>query len=323
MTVEITQDDFRAANTQRPKDRLSFVKWDGKPICAAGAYEDVPMDAYHGQLTVAPSISSSGLRTIWNQSPAHYFLESYLNEAREPPPERPHFSLGRAAHHLLFLGRKGFDAEFVVRPEKWSDWRTKEAKEWRADQIEAGMTIITDAELGHITGMARSLAKHPLVKAGILDGAVERSMVFQHHTGVWLKSRPDCIPNDSGDTADLKTVTSVSADSLRRSLRDYGYHVQAALAGMAMKATLDIEMTSFSLVWVEKTPPYCCRVTAFTPEDLLRGQMQVDVAARIFGECLTSGDWPGPGGNQQDAEYLSLPSYAASDIDARLELLKE
>lgn len=321
--IEITQEDFKAAEAKRPSERLKFAKWDGKPISEAGAYDGVPMDAYHGQLTVAPSISSSGLRTIWNESPAHYFLNSYLNEEREPPPERPHFSLGRAAHHLLFLGKKGFDDEFVVRPEKWSDWRTKEAKEWRAEQIEAGMTIITDTELGHITGMARSLGKHPLVKAGILDGAVERSMVFQHHTGVWLKSRPDCIPNDSGDVCDLKSASSVSTESLRRSLRDYGYHVQAALVAMAMKATLDIEMTSFSLVWVEKAPPYCCRVTAFTAEDLLRGQMQIDVVARIFGECLTTGEWSGPGGNQSDAEYLSLPSFAAQDIDARLELLKE
>lgn len=301
-----------------------FIEYDGKPITMPGAFSGVPMVRYHAQLTDTPSISSSGLRTIWNESPAHYFVESYLNPDREDEGDRPHFSLGRAAHHLLFLGKEGFEKEFVVRPEQWSDWRTKDSKEWRADQIAKGMTIITDAELEHITGMACSLAKHPLVKAGILDGAVERSMVFRHEeTGVWLKSRPDCIPNDSGDVADLKSTVSVATDSLRRSLADYGYHMQAALVGMGLKATLGIDMQSFSLVWVEKSQPYACRVTAITPEDLIRGKMQIDVAAKMFAKCIDTGQWPGPGGDQQDAEYLGISPFMAKSIDERLELLKD
>lgn len=84
----------------------------------------------------------------------------------------------------------------MVRPDQWSDWRTSASKEWKAEQLEAGKTIITDAELVLITGMARSLGAHPLVKAGILDGVVERSLIFKDKkTGVWLKSRPDAIPH--------------------------------------------------------------------------------------------------------------------------------
>src|SRR5258708_18976764 len=108
-------------------------------ITEPGVY-DLTMDRYHGQPCDGPSVSSSGLRTIWSASPAHYWLESSLNPHREEQGERPHFSLGRAAHHLLFLGRTGFDAEFVVRPEKWKDWRTNDAKEWRDEMLAAGLT---------------------------------------------------------------------------------------------------------------------------------------------------------------------------------------
>lgn len=293
-------------------------------ITENGVY-DLTMDRYHGQPCDGPSISSSGLRTIWQSSPAHYYLNSSLNPNREPDEdERPHFALGRAAHHLLLQGRKGFDAEYAVRPDKWKDWRTAEAKEWKADQIKAGMTIITDAELANIAGMARSLAAHPLVKAGILDGAVERSLIWRDpETGVWCKSRPDAIPTSGLDVADLKTCVSVSTDSLRRSLGDFGYHQQGALVGEAFRHVLGREMATFTLVWVEKAAPWCVRITTLTPEDLLRGQRQNEAALRLFARCADAGHWPGPGGEQPDGEFLSISDWSAKSIDARLETMKQ
>lgn len=295
----------------------------GQKISAPGVF-DLSMSAYHGQPCEGPSISSSGLRTIWARSPAHYYAESSLNPLRpDDEAERPHFSLGRAAHHLLFMGRKGFDDEFAVRPERWKDWRTAEARDWKADQIAAGRTVITDSELEAISGMARSLGEHPLVKAGILDGYVERSLIWKDaETGAWLKSRPDCIPNASGDFADLKTTTSVATDALERTIAEYDYQMQGALVAMAARAVLGLEMQSFTLVFVEKSAPYCVRVVSLTPEDLTRGQMQVEAAARVFAECCRSGVWPGPGGRQHDAEYLSLRQWNRDRIDARLEQFK-
>lgn len=293
----------------------------GAKITEPGVW-DLTMEQYHGQPCDGPSVSSSGLRTIWAESPAHYWITSSLNPNRVEPAERPHFSLGRAAHHLLFLGRKGFDEEYVTRPSQWSDWRTKEARVWRDAAILDGKTVLTDTDLEHITGMARSLSAHPMVKAGILDGAVERSLIFKDQTGVWLKSRPDCIPGDGSDVADLKTTSSVATESLQRTIEDYDYAMQGALVGMAYRAVLKREMQSFSLVFVEKAPPYCCRVVTLTPEDLLRGEMQLRAAINIFAGCVEAGEWPGPGGYQQDAEFLPMREFTRKRIDERLELLK-
>lgn len=290
-------------------------------ITTPGVY-DLSMAVYHGDCCAAPSVSSSGLRTIWSQSPAHYFYGSPYNPMPPESKDRPHFSIGKAAHHLLYLGRQGFDEEFVTRPSEWKDWRTKAAQEWREEQIKAGLTIITDAELEAITGMARSLGAHPLVKAGVLDGAVERSLIFQDaKTGVWLKSRPDNIPASSGLFADLKTTVSVADNDLERSLADFGYHCQAALVGMASEAVLGRPMEEFALVWVEKAPPHCVRVTVLTGEDLDRGRQQLRRAIDQFAECIATGEWPGPGGSRRDAEYLTLPPWAAKRIDERLEVI--
>lgn len=290
-------------------------------ISEPGVYA-LPIDVYHGQPTVGPSISSSGLRTIWAQSPAHYFVDSPLNAARAPKEDRPAFAIGRLAHKLLLEGSEGLEAEFVTRPECWSDWRTKEAKAWRDEQVAAGKTVITDADLVAVTGMAEALARHPLVEQGILDGFVERSLIWQDaKTGVWLKSRPDVVPHASGLFSDLKTTSSVADEELARSLASFGYHMQAALVGMASEAVLDRPMEEFALVWVEKAPPHCVRVTVLTGADLERGRGQLRSAIYQFAECVATGIWPGPGGSSRDAEYLQLPAWAAKQIDQRLEVI--
>ena len=49
-------------------------------VSVPGVYA-LSMAEYHGDLCVGPSISSSGLRTIWSRSPAHYFHASPYNPA--------------------------------------------------------------------------------------------------------------------------------------------------------------------------------------------------------------------------------------------------
>lgn len=297
---------------------MKEIVWNGEPIDAPGLYRGVSMAAYHKQLTVTPSISSSGQRVIWNESPAQYYDGSYLNPHPPEEEERPHFSVGRAAHHLLLLGRRGFDDEFVIRPEKWTDWRTKEAKQWKADQLAEGKTVITFAELEDIVGMAKSLGAHPMIRAGILDGLVERTICYRDaETGVWVKSRPDAIPGDA-DFADLKTTVSVSDESLQRSITQFGYHQQGATVRSAARA-IGIELASFALVFVQKSRPYCVRIVELRADDLDRGEGQNRVATWKFAHGLQTGEWPGPG-EQADAEFMGLQPRAADRIDARLAL---
>jgi hypothetical protein len=294
----------------------------GGKISAPGVY-DLTMARYHGDCAAGPSISSSGLRTIWSQSPAHYFLTSPYNPEPPEPEERPHFSLGRAAHHLLFLGRKGFDDEFVTRPEIWSDWRTKDAKAWREAALADGKTVITAGELEQIVGMAKTLGAHPMVKAGILDGYVERSLIWRdRETGVWLKSRPDNVAGDGLDMSDLKTTTDVSTEAIARTIASFSYHAQGALVGMACRELLQREMQTFTLVFVETKPPHCVRVITLKPDDIVRGERQVRAAIAQFAHATATGNWPGPGGDQQDAEYLDLPEWSRRQIDSRLELIE-
>jgi hypothetical protein len=293
---------------------------DGEIVTQPGIYA-MSIGWYHDNCCDGPSISSSGLRTMWSRSPAHYWLTSPINPNRQPQPDNEAFNFGRAAHFLLLQGRKGFDEEFVCRPERWADWRTDASKAWRSEQIAAGKTVITMPDLENIVGMARSLGAHPVIRAGALDGLVERSLIWKDpETGVWLRSRPDAIPTDDGIFSDLKTTTSVDDDSLMRSIGDFGYHAQAALVGAASRNVLGMEMQSFSLVFCEKTVPWCARVVTLRPEDLERGANQNRAMIHKFAECLERGVWLGPG-DENDAEFMGLQPYLSARIDSRLAVL--
>jgi len=289
-------------------------------INKAGVYR-VPIEEYHRQPCAGPSISSSGLRTIFIDSPAHYWVDSPLNPNRIEKPGADHFDLGRASHTLL-LGEDAFTTLFVVRPERWDSWRTNDAKAWKAEQEAAGRTVLLPQHLQIIRGMAKSLAASSLVQAGILNGKVEQTFAYQDkETGVWLLSRPDAVPTDSGDFCDLKTTARIGF-GLDRSIFDYRYDMQASLTKWAAKAVLGLEMQSFSFVFVEKEPPHCVDVLQLHAEDIAAAELDLRVAVDVFAHCLKSGTWFGPAGSQNDARYVQLSDFAKKGAEFRRDFLR-
>jgi len=303
--------------------KLQPRKWDGGAITMPGLYYDLPIDVYHsGDVCSEPSISSSGLRTIFNQSPAHYWVSSPYNPDRVLEEETDALTLGRAAHHLLF-GQEEFGKQFVMRPLTVNgedcNRRTRHGKIWHKIQEERGLTIVTPAQVQAIQGMAQSLAEHPLVKAGILNGLIEHSLFAKdQESGLYLKARPDVIPNDSLDFADLKTTESVDYRKLVWTIRDYGYHIQAGLLNLLCRMVLKQPMASYSLVFVEKNPPWCVRVVTLKPSEIDRGERSCRAALDLFKTCWETQHWPGPGGDQHDAQYIELDGYTRDAIDERL-----
>lgn len=291
--------------------------WHGRPVAASGLYAGMPLADYHrADIAVAPSVSSTGLRVIFHDSPAHYWASSPLNPERIDREDTSALTLGRAAHHLL-LGEADFARHFAVRPERWDSWRSRDAQAWRAEQAAAGRTPLLPVHIAAITGMAKALAAHPLVRAGILSGGIEQSLFWSDpETGIWQKSRPDAMPGASGDFADLKTCVSVKTEALERTIAEYGYQMQAALLADGALAVTAAAMASFTLVFVEKTPPHCVRIVTLKDADLDRGRKQNRAALTLFARCLKENRWPGPG--RHDAEYLGIPSWHAKKIDDAL-----
>lgn len=306
----------------------------GQKITEPGVY-DISIDVYHSQCTDGASLSSTGIRRIL-QSPAHFWKYSELNPAHEEEEDKEAFILGRAAHHLL-LGEREFLKHFVIS--EYAEFRSNEAKAWKAAQIENGRTVLTAKQIEKIKGMAGllpwqkgmtncGLANTPIVaQGGALSGEIERSLFFKVGN-VWLKSRPDAIPGDSNDFADLKTVSSKSASgvddrTLSLAVHDRAYHVQGALVGMAASEVLQRQMEGFHLVFVDTGDVHAVATKTLDEADIIAGERAIRTAIGIFEKCMAAGVWPGPTASQADAQKLSIPQWGRDQFERHLDRLEQ
>ncbi len=301
--------------------------WTGKPIGAPGIVAGMPINHYHARnACIEPSISSGGLRTIFTQSPKHYWIRSPYNPNALEDEETDALRFGRAAHHLLF-GQDDFRAEFAVEPppEELIDGqpfslRRNVCKVWREQREAEGKTFIKRTELEGIVGMAESLKEHPLVRAGILNGFIETSWFVKHKaTGIWIKIRPDAAPNDSLDFVDLKTTSFLDWRSLQNSIYDQGYFIQAGLVAMVVREILNQPLNTFTFMFVDKKPPYECVPVTLKGNEIDRGIKAAEKAIAIFAQCLQTGKWPGRYDNQADAQYIEMAEFHQKAVDAKLE----
>ena len=312
--------------------QLRFIKWADGSIGKPGLYSDMTLEQYHSRdVCDGVSISSSGLRTIFNESPAHYWASSVYNKDRIEQEESREMVIGRAMHHLM-LGEAYFaqvfrraptevpDAKNVLQP--WS-LRTNYAKEWMDARRREGKVVIFPKEVEQIQGMALALGAQPMVQAGAFNGYVERSEFWRDkETGVWLKVRPDVVPSASADAVDLKTTTSVQWNDLQRTVAERGYVMQFALMREVFR-NLGFPLASATLIFVERKPPHCVRILSLRPEDLDRGERMNRHALRAFARCFKSRHWPGPGGERRDAEEIWMPDWHKDQIEARLSAFSE
>lgn len=322
---------------------MRIIEWDGKPITEPGIYSGIDIDTYHGPLVAEGySVSRSQLWTLFDQSPAHCWDKSPYNPQRDPgTDEGAPLLFGRAAHHLL-LGEAEFGERFVIRPDaypehndydqEWSeDDRTKPwsgnakwCRRWLQDAKESKLGVITRAQIEDIRGMARGLYENHMVRAGILNGYVEHTIVVRDpESGIWIKVRPDNIPNDSGDMADLKTAADIGDSAVEESIGRDGLFMQGGMTAWACRLLPEpLEVTSFSLVLAEKTRPYCSRVRELKPFELELGENCARAATQMFKKCMERGFWPGPGGEQTDAEYIEMKPFHRKRIEDRLAMME-
>ena len=292
-----------------------ILDWkEGMVVDRSCIVRNVPMAAYHGQaICSAPSISSSGVRLIESKSLSHFYDQSDLNPKKAEEDPKTHFSWGKALHHLA--GREqDFDKHFVVRPVEWDSWRTKDAKAWRKAQWDAKKDVLVPDDLIALSIAAEKLTAHSTIQAGILHGLIEHS-IFQKKdivlddgevVTIFLKSRPDVIPLDANMIVDLKSCHDASPVAVRKSIGEYGYHVQLALAHEAILETTGRTMTDHVLVFIESERPCEINIKPLEPIAIEYGRRQLLRATRKFAKAVADNRWPG---YEDDEVPAGLPEW--------------
>lgn len=298
--------------------------WNGETITKPGVFAGVHIDRYHGdpKLLEGFGISSTGVRAV-DRRPAEFWCTSIYNSERldeDASDDTKDQIFGRAAHHLL-LGEADFAQHFIAQPKEAPDGRAwngnnKSCKEWLADQKKAGISVLTEKEIETIKRIADSMSRHPIVRAGAINGRVERS-AFAKFGNVWLKARPDVIPGDGADFIDLKTARSVDDDSISKTVFNAGYHVQGAVVRMVWRE-LGLPFGSFVLAFLEKTAPFEVRFFEVRTQDLDLGERQARAAIRTVKECLKRGVWPGYDGFDPSVLNIDIPAWARTRAETTL-----
>lgn len=284
-------------------------------VTEPGAYK-MSMALYHSQnVCPGPSVSSTGIRTAELKSPLAFWKTSDMNPDRYPPkPESEALIMGKAAHCLI-LGDEVFADNFAYVPEDaprrptatqvaafekngfWSDAAKDGAAWWAEFDAQAGQkSLLTAEQVTRIGYMAENLAALPEAREALISDLTEISMIWHDEiTGLWVKSRPDCIPSNGFDFSDLKTFAPKGADlilSAERAVTDHGYAVQMAMAVEGAERIFGMTASRCALIFTQTTEPYEPVPIMLDEEAIHWGRVLFRSGLDKIAHGLKTGEWP-------------------------------
>lgn len=281
-------------------------------ITTPGVY-DIANEAYHGDCCDGPSLSSSGARTLVEECPAAFWWNSYLNPDYETE-QKKEFDLGTAAHTALLEPDTWLDRIVLVDAK---NYQTKAAKEARDAAWDEGKTPLLPHHRDTVFKMSRALMVHPLARKAWSSGRAEPSYFWRDPVhGVWLKCRPDFVPDHGRWIVDYKTTTSAHPRSFVRRVADMGYFQQAAWYIDGIAAVTGQAPEEWWFVVQEIKPPFLVSVFMLEARAIEWGRIMNRRAVDLFAECLAADHWPGYG---ETAQVIGLPTWAEFQLEERHE----
>ncbi len=279
-------------------------------ITQPGIY-DIPASEYHGDCCDGPSLSSSGAKLIVETCPA-----KFIANVRE---ESKNFNIGTAAH-LIYLEPSEFAKRVTVVDAP--DWRTNKAKAERDEAYAANKTPILKGQLAELQAMRDALFANPIARKAFEGGKSEQSLFWKDEaTGVWLKARPDFLPDHHQWIVDYKTAASANPRDYGRAVYQNGYYQQAAWYLDGVEAVTGDRPRDFWFVAQEKDAPYLVAVIKLDGGAIDWGRSLNRRAIDLFAECQESQCWPGyrdPQTPDRDKAFLiGLPDFAKFQLEER------
>ncbi|MCD1645297.1 PD-(D/E)XK nuclease-like domain-containing protein [Aurantimonas coralicida] len=312
-------------------------EYQGGKITQPGIYRGISLAEYHENpdLFDGPSISKSSLKWLlpshggspkafwgrWKHNPEHI--------AQKPTDA---LNFGKATHALL-LGDEDFESAYAVHPAEYPNekprkgegptkpwnWNADFCKDWRDAQ--GAKTIISPDQRAMIGRIRDDAARYPLIRhSGILNGAVERTIAWKDpETGIWLKVRPDVIPDGDGVYADLKTAGKFDEDFLEKQAFEACYYLQGAMIRRVCRA-LGLPFTTFAMIYVLKDEVPDTAHVELSEHELDRGEREIGWALKTIRKCLDAGEWPGAQPFKGGERHLQLKPWVKQKIDDFLEM---
>lgn len=271
-----------------------------------GVVYGMPDKTYHAP---KDELSSTGAKLLL-ESPAK-FKHQVIDGHRV---HRDAYDLGTAVHTKVL----GVGAVAVTCPpellDKSGGMRTAEARAWKAEQVEAGIPVVSRDELDVIDAMAESVLAHPTARMLFERPGEPEVSVFDDRHGVKRRGRFDYLPSEGGIAVDLKTSVDASPNGFASSAAKYGYHIQRGhYLDILERLGRKVDMV---FVVVEKTAPYLTAVHRLDAQFAEMGEGEALEACTVYRRCMETGEWPG---YADEITEIQPPVWSIYDYQDRYE----
>jgi exodeoxyribonuclease VIII len=257
----------------------------------SGIYDTITNYEYHRVLT---GIVSKSYLVKFLQCPA---------AAKVADKDTDDMRFGRAMHPFILEGQEAFDKEFAVMPDfpcpegqNPKGWKnTTKYKELRSawESSVIGKEVITHEQFQTIIAMNSGVKSNPVAKAFLSQGCAEVTLIWQDpETGIWCKSRPDLMVEETQDFGDLKKSQRVTAHGFQSSMVKFGYYVQAGMAFEGMRQITGDKWNAFTMIAVRDVEPYQCEVHPLDMDWINLGFNEFKRLLRLEAMCREQNFWP-------------------------------
>lgn len=294
------------------------------PVTDPGFYR-MTDDVYHADPAPRPSTSAGLLSILINDTPAD---AKYAHPRLNPPTpqdiednDSTNYDLGSTAHALLL----GEGRELVVIDA--NDWRTKAAKEARAEAIAAEkqpvLAKVYDKANEMHEAARRQLADDPENFDAFTNGVPEVSAFAKLPTvggNIWARARADWLMEDYSRIYDYKTFApGADADGFVKYLVREGRDIQAPhyQAVFAEVAGISWDAIDFRYVVQCPKPPYVLSVIELGAQTAQWSRDRWQWAMDKWAKCGRAGKFPG---HVPRTHYVEAPAYAQTAWELRVQM---
>lgn len=277
-----------------------------------GIYDDIPAARYHADdLFDEPTLSSSIANILINETPRHARLAHPRlgGSARKATRE---MDLGSVAHEIL-LGRGG---GFSISP--FDEYRTKEARAWRDEVTDRGVTPIKDKDFRAAESMAGSLRSTLKSVRGaetaFSRGRAETVVLWRDIGGPLCRAMLDWW--DDPIVYDLKTTGNGLSDRALKTWIASGLDLQGAfyMRGLETAVPELAGRVKWRWAFLESEPPFEARIVEMDGATRAFGDRKAALAIAKWDRCLTANEWPG---YPRAVERIDYPVWAENNVIAR------
>ena len=190
-------------------------------------------------------------------------------------------------YHTACLEPHKLEEQYIISP--YSDFRTKEAREWRDSMT--GMQVITADEYIRAESAGYAFRKNPAIEH--LPDYQTEVAVLAEVFGTPCKCMIDLVPSEGLSLMDLKTTQSIeSLDQLTSLIINRGYHWQSAMYLDLWNLASGENRNEFIIVFMAVDRPFEM-ATVLLDEDFIKlgreGYMQ---ALAKWNQCVQTKHFP-------------------------------